>query len=562
MSTTERDELTKCDMIGRDGKWFVEHQAAKAIVDDLMAKLDAATRERDELDATNKSMSRLNVNAVAYIEKVEEKLAQAREQLEAVQAELVEAERQLTDWMDTAEALYKAVPVAYERGQLTENGSRKPSEMVKEYLAEVRAEAAAMREVIEMITVHRRVTIYGAADAWRDKAEKALSGTAGRDLLDEVRRKDERIKELEAELADTKAAIEHQGTLLESQGEKITAHQDVVQKKDRVIESLLSHPLSSPRNIAATAELIKAMADQLNRFERKCSTAKAALVEARERVAELEAQIRDGVKAAYDAAEKAFDAKEWADDQPTPEPVWQYRRWNNETPGFGVAIWRTIDGNSIESSFDGRFWSVSAGFSSWRECCDDASTYPCDEYGKPLVKGPSREWLEKMADAEDQCESVTAISPELLEAVECEHDTSGKPCPCNPVVEDYSKCQSCGVAWHDHLGPTGVCKQLQDVVQFLKNQMGLVQDGDKWGVWGEGGNAVYGSIVDALDAAVQLNVEQLKKAQLRGDENASKAAMLDELRELLRKDYSNVVCFAGETYKLLCSIRDRKDGAA
>lgn len=47
--TTNQDELTKCHMIGRDGKWFVEHQAAKATVDDLRRQLAEVASELDEI---------------------------------------------------------------------------------------------------------------------------------------------------------------------------------------------------------------------------------------------------------------------------------------------------------------------------------------------------------------------------------------------------------------------------------------------------------------------------------------------------------------------------------
>jgi hypothetical protein len=47
---------------------------------------------------------------------------------------------------------------------------------------------------------------------------------------------------------------------------------------------------------------------------------------------------------------------------------------------------------------------------------------------KPLREGPSRTWLEKIAVAEEKCESVTAISPELLEAMST--DESCETCGC------------------------------------------------------------------------------------------------------------------------------------
>lgn len=69
---------------------------------------------------------------------------------------------------------------------------------------------------------------------------------------------------------------------------------------------------------------------------------------------------------------------------------------------------------------------------------------------RPL-KGPSREWLLKMAEAEDQCQSVS------VPYVEREHIHS-KGCWCNPVIEDYSQqsdeCSTCGIG--SRL-PSGVC---------------------------------------------------------------------------------------------------------
>ena len=357
-----------------------------------------------------------------------------REQLATAQAEA-----ELTDWRDTAEALYKAVPVAYERGQLPENGKRKPSEMVKEYLAELQAESAAMRDALDKARIELLWLIQqtksrqgGSVDMAHHGAIEALKGTAGCDLLDRYN-----------------AEIDELG-----------------------------------KRLASISEMHHDLDRENARLERKCRAAKAALVET----------YRGKIDGAW-----------FGDEYPT-----------YTTDGIQFVWRKNADGTIDARDIDGNKW--------WRVIGLTESGFPrCHADGTPLAKGPSREYMQQMADAEDECESVTAISPELMEAL----DGNRPP----------AKCESCGVAWRDHLGPTGLCKQLQDVVRFLKNQWGLVQDGDKWGVLGEGGNAVYASIVDAMDAAVQLNVEQLKKYE-------TDAAMLRKLRELLRKyrDAAGISC--------------------
>lgn len=372
MSTIERDELDGKQTILYFGDVWVRVKDARRIVDDLKRQLEAVTRERDRY-------RQAFVKALSCVDQA----FQPHSKPEAI----------LPEFCRLGEDKFEAVPklaTAYKEA--------------REQLAAVQAEAAAMRKnVHEVVKEFRKLEAMEGNEPIRcsridfgDWADRLLEPTAGRELLDEMRRKDERIAELE------KRSAEWETWYLDMQ----------------------------------------------DRAKRKCRTAKAALVEARERIAELEAQIRDGVKAAYDAAEKAFDAKEWADDQPTPEPaywalpedrqvtwrsidgqrievsvdgdgwerafaydsvsqidkalprcnadgspivkpepVWQYRRWNNETPGYGVAIWRTSNGSAIESSFIGqekRYWSTSSGFSSWRECVDNPNTFPCDESGERI----------------------------------------------------------------------------------------------------------------------------------------------------------------------------------
>lgn len=69
-------------------------------------------------------------------------LAKALDWIVHLERQLAEKQSELTDWMDTAEALYKAVPEAYRRGQLPEYGKRKPSDTVREVLAELEQQIA------------------------------------------------------------------------------------------------------------------------------------------------------------------------------------------------------------------------------------------------------------------------------------------------------------------------------------------------------------------------------------------------------------------------------------
>lgn len=230
MSTNERDELDELPICRADrdpwtGRevdvWLVKHSDARRIVDSIKAKLDAVTRERDEARDSQYWIRRYN-EVVDKLNVVRDELAQAREQLATAQAEAAAMSRIMDENESRLNDLMRRIGVAADVGWIRHE----------------------LRYVL------------------RD-----YNGTTGRELLEEVRRKDDEIRSLK----------ERQQHLVEAGA----------------------------------------------RYKRKGRTAKAALVEARERIAELEAQIRDGVKAAYDAAEKEWDAKEWADDQPTPEPVEQ-----------------------------------------------------------------------------------------------------------------------------------------------------------------------------------------------------------------------------------------------
>lgn len=357
------------------------------------------------------------------------------------------------------------------------------------------ADAAAMRELADdaykLTTVYPRPynnAGYELSNQITLACDKVRKGTAGRDLLDrhakEIAAKDAEIETLKRHWIEDDRDLNELIEENERLKEAITELSQDAEGMRRLFEWAQTSPMPSaseffePGTKASDyAKRLEQIFKKTKRRAKKCRTAKAALVE----------HYRGKIDPAW------FGEVEYR----VRGDGCRYRR-----NGLAAQLW-------VANSW----WDSSIEYKSWAELLASGETVPCTADGKPIVKGPSREWLEKMADAEDQCESVTAISPELLEAVECEHDTSGNPCPCNPVVEDYSKCQSCGVAWHDHLGITGVCKQLQEC--------------------------------------------------------KAKAAMLDELREWIKNATFGLVgksivigcqCEPVKFAELLQSIRDRKDG--
>lgn len=89
---------------------------------------------QDTSDAKSPSQSYEQGAAGPYVE-ITASEHELRRQLEVMT-------RQFNDWFDTAVALYKAVPEAYRRGQLPEYGKRKPSDTVREVLAELEQQIA------------------------------------------------------------------------------------------------------------------------------------------------------------------------------------------------------------------------------------------------------------------------------------------------------------------------------------------------------------------------------------------------------------------------------------
>lgn len=228
-----------------DAEAIVTRQQAE--IDDLWRQLAEVTKERD--------------TEAIRADQANSEASQSREQLATLNA-------QLTDWMDTAEALYKAVPVAYERGQLPKNGKRKPSEMVREYLGEIEAEAAAMRAAIFawMTPGERMSGLYsGKVNAIFDAA---ANGTAGRDMLAEMRRKDERIAELEAQIRDGVTAAYNAAEKAwdaKEDGPKPVEAKDSIDRLIRERDAYNERCDELRQQLAAQAELVK-LAEELREW--------------------------------------------------------------------------------------------------------------------------------------------------------------------------------------------------------------------------------------------------------------------------------------------------------
>lgn len=348
MSTIERDELEQA-VVHNCGVDMVTHKDARRIVDDLKAKLAHVTRERDA---------------------------------EAVRADQMASE-----------------------------------------LSQVQAEAAAMRARLDkwcreaVCPVNENLApgfVSGAYDGW-GRARNQIANflqvtTAGRDLQEEMRRKDERIAELEAER------------------------------------------------------------DQMGRelFERRCT----------------------------------IETLESKSNQPTPEPVWKYRRNNRQ-------MWKTNDGRMTWAKpMGGVQWYrmlCDDEHQPWQACVDDPATYACDERGKRIEEASFGQQIVdslqafngKLAsgeeirgtrvtikDGEVASEKDVVVIParkaaemlakpgvveSLAESMQQEDEawpTSDDPPP--------SKCKSCGIPYTDHIGIQGTCRDLQDAKRQLAEQAPLL----------------------------------------------------------------------------------------
>jgi flagellar biosynthesis GTPase FlhF len=101
----------------------------------------------------------------------------------------------------------------------------------------------------------------------------------------------------------------------------------------------------------------------------------------------------------------------------------KYRRYSRNTPSL---IYRTSDGDSVELKQHDGVWIESDTFACWQDLCDDANTYPCNEHGERIE--------DHIAD-------------------------TGKMVDDEP---EPAKCKSCGIAYTDHLGIQGTCRELQE----------------------------------------------------------------------------------------------------
>lgn len=321
MSTIERDELDGLAKVEVRDVVCVSFYAAKAIVDDLKAKLAEVTRERDE--------------ANEQVEILNEVCNGIRDTFGYSRDDMVD----LTTY------------VAQDYGQL-----KAERDQLREQLATVQAEAAAMRDKGDKLGwwINNAVNEKNACQEYKEAVcefiDTLQGATAGRDLLDDMKRKDERIKELEARNDELQLDLEN------------VDYDDHVSLQELTEWSLMKplprvkdqFELNSPISIVAAT--IEKYRDRWRRAKRKCRTAKAALVE----------HYRDKIDPA------------WFGDQPTPEPVWQYR-WK---PMYQI-LYRGNESGVFQKLPSGN-WDRSGTYPEWQDCCDDPATYPCNESGERI----------------------------------------------------------------------------------------------------------------------------------------------------------------------------------
>jgi hypothetical protein len=466
----ERDELlikVRGQFAGID---LVSYLDAKAIVDDLRRQLAEVTKERDEL-------KRDRATRFCDVERIKE-WWHSHPRKNSALAFTCGPERSIAIGMEM---------LADERDQ------------AREQLATAEAEAAAMRKNAETLSkvtsgiglVSDKEVAIRLHEWWYRKGGmhwflSVRDATAGRDLLDEMKNLEkenadltwvfsESIKKLAVCTAITngcptpsliercKVAVE----IIERNAREIAA-------KDERIAELESQPLASPQNVKATGEILVALSGALRRSERKCRTAKAALVEARERIAELERECAGLADKAYDEAEPVEMTDAEIDNivakvtqEPKPEPVyWTYdgsARWfiddgkvfceptngigaritsglengNFEKIGMyrcnadgsplvkpepvwqyrraGMAMYRTCDGKMIEFKTGNRGWVKSVGMNDWQRLLLDDDTYPCDEHGQRIkaAKSFGQEIVDSLQSFSDKLASGEEIRSEL-----------------------------------------------------------------------------------------------------------------------------------------------------
>ncbi len=388
MSTNERDELEQvtCDtQLGR----LVKHSDARRIVDDLKAKLAEVTRERDEIASRfigvvpdggewgivcdgGKPVYATVIEACEAADKINRAQLTHHQNAEYEwRQKFHELERQVSAGIQPSVQLVLDRMNEWNKQRDQIASLEHDLAQAREQLEAVQAEAAAMREAFA-----KRVSFgchfwNGANDFYIrfNDAQKArdcehaigsfLQGTAGRDLLEEMRRKDERIAELER---------------YESE---LSTVRDLVQKK---------HHMGGVVHVGLLC-VAQAVKDLI------------------EKIPDVEGPSVDG-------------------DQPTPQPVYWRCGWITSAQEQGRPDYRCIDGLRVQISSE----QVDEWVDYPASVADMDGRYPrCNRDGTPIVSnGPSPEWLARMADAEDKCQSVAAISPELLTMVE-DHSSDGTP---------------------------------------------------------------------------------------------------------------------------------------
>jgi len=208
--TKERDEAR-----ASASKWEIACAETHALVESHEAHIERITKERDEArkqlelaDCRIITLEKSDVLCQKHLDElgVQKQASEGGDFLE-VPPRLQRLGRERDDWRDTANAIYQAVPEAYQLGQTPEYAKRKPSETVREVVAQLRDNRAAAEADAAEIAA-KDVRIAELEKLLESRTQDVLDATFDRvfrepDAIGDasnVAAKDAEIEELESKL--------------------------------------------------------------------------------------------------------------------------------------------------------------------------------------------------------------------------------------------------------------------------------------------------------------------------------------------------------------------------